>query len=49
MRRIDDRLSLTLATERAGIDRSVAEQIVVAINELLDHVARKPEIALLRT
>jgi hypothetical protein len=30
MRRIDDRLSLTLAIERAGIDRSVAEQRIAS-------------------
>jgi hypothetical protein len=45
-----DRLSLAHAIENAGIERGVAEQIAVEIDELVhDNVATKTDIALLRT
>jgi hypothetical protein len=45
-----DRLSLAHAIEKAGINREIAEQIAVEIDDLVrENVATKPDIALLRT
>jgi len=42
--------SVTNAIERAGIDRSTAEQIAVDIDELVhENVATEPDITLMRS